>query len=167
MQTGTAIDHLATAPARPKAAKGPAVSSGGMLMGFGVAGAAVGSALAYIAKTVSENPLAILVGLAIAILRVMLPTSIVAWLKLRRRDLSAILEGSGWGINARMRLTSGQSRFFAQRPRYPKGSQGVSRVPWRGIVAGTMLLAALLGGAELLRRHLSAPKATTQPAAKQ
>ena len=49
----------------------------------------------------------------------MLPTAIVAILKLRRRDLSAILEGSGWAINARMRLTFKQAHVFTCRPLLP------------------------------------------------
>ena len=102
-----------------------------MMMGAGVAVAALGSAVAYITKTLSEtNPLAIVLGIVGAVLVVMLPMSIVAILKLRKRDLSAILEGSGWGINARMRLTRKQARFFTERPKYPKGSKGVHRRPW-------------------------------------
>jgi len=55
---------------------------------------------------------------------------VVALIKLRRRDLSAILEGSGWAINARMRLTRRQSRFFTQRPSYPLGAKGTPRRRW-------------------------------------
>jgi len=164
-QAGTALDQLTAADAKPKPAK-PAVGPGGMLMGFGVAGAAVGSALAYIAKTVAEKPLAIVVGLAVAVLLVMLPTSIVAWLKLRRRDLSAILEGSGWGVNARMRLDYHQSRFFTRRPAYPRGSRGLRRAVWRWIILALLCLAALAGTAEVIRRHLTKPNTTTQPASR-
>ena len=55
---------------------------------------------------------------------------LVAWLKLRRRDLSAILEGSDWGINARMRLTHSQALEFTHRPDFPPGSRGVVRRAW-------------------------------------
>jgi hypothetical protein len=95
--------------------------TGNMLMGAGVAIAALGSAMAYITKTLADTSwLAIAIGLLIAVLVVLLPTSIVAILKLRKRDLSAILEGSGWGINARMRLTWKMAKFFSRRPPYPK-----------------------------------------------
>jgi len=94
--------------------------TGSMLMGAGVAVAALGSALAYITKTLADTSwLAIAIGLLAAVLVVLLPTSIVAVLKLRKRDLSAILEGSGWGINARMRLTGKMARFFSRRPPWP------------------------------------------------
>jgi len=170
-QAAATMDRVITAPGAAEAAKPPAkgsgLASGGMLMGFGVAGAAIVSALAYIAKTISQSPLSVVIGLLVGVLLVVLPTSLVAWLKLCKRDLSAILEGSGWAVNARMRLTRKQSRYFTNRPWYPAGTRGVSRIPWRGIVIVALLIAIVLGGGELARRHLArARKAATQPAAK-
>ncbi len=96
----------------------------GMFMGAGVALAAVGSAIAYITKTVADLEQAeILWALGVAVLVVLVPTTLVAALKLRKRDLSAILEGSGWAINPRLRLTPRQRRAFTHRPRLPKGSR--------------------------------------------
>ena len=150
------------------AAKPSGGTSGGMLVGLGVAGAAIGTALAYIAKTLAENPLAVVVGLLIAIVLVILPTCIVAWLKLRKRDLSAILEGTGWAINARMRLTRRQSRTFTHRPRYAPGAKGVSRFPWRTVLALAVLTATLLGAAVLAHQYFKGPNgATTQPVVKE
>ncbi len=167
-QVGGALDRVTSSP--PTAATPQRGSTGGMLMGLGVAGAAVGSALAYIASTLSEKPVAVLIGLLGAVLLVALPSSLIAWLKLRRRDLSAILEGSGWGINARMRLTRAQSRTFTRRPAYPRHSRGTRRVPWGWIVAAVILLALLGGGGEWVRRRLrdrSAPPATAPARAPQ
>jgi len=120
-----AVDRIAPAGEADKAARpSPGASTGGMLMGAGVAVAALGSALAYITKTLAETSwVAIVIGVLAAAVVVLLPTSIVAVLKLRRRDLSAILEGSGWGVNARMRLTWKMARFFSARPPYPRGSE--------------------------------------------
>jgi hypothetical protein len=156
-------------PAKTPAPAAPATPpSGGMLMGLGVASAAIGSALAYITKTLAEtHPVAILVGILAAVLLVMLPTSIVAWLKLRKRDLSAILEGAGWAVNARMRLTRRQSRFFTRRPRYPATARGVHRVPWGTIIAIALLLGALIGGAAGVRWYVGPDRApTSRPAPK-
>lgn len=98
--------------------------AGGLLVGGGVAIAAISSAFAYIAKSLAGvPPWKILVGIGGSILVVMLPITIVAFLKLRKRDLSAILEGSGWGINARMRLTHKQGWFFTEKPKHPPGSK--------------------------------------------
>ncbi|MDP7162831.1 MAG: hypothetical protein QF577_04435 [Phycisphaerae bacterium] len=159
------LDAQAAATIKQAPAQKGGMPSGGMLMGIGVATAALGSALAYITKTFSEtNVWAIVAGIAAAILAVLLPTSIVAVMKLRRRDLSAILEGAGWGINARMRLTGRLGRFFTQRPKYPKGSKGTSRITWPVALVILLVVAVLIGGGYILRRMQGSPKTpTTQP----
>jgi Flp pilus assembly pilin Flp len=123
-----------------------------MLLGGGLAIAALGSALAYITKTLANtNPLAILVGVLVAVLLVMIPISLVAYIKLRKRELSAILEGSGWAINARMRLTRKQGRGFTERPSYPKGTKGVHPMRWGLLIAAVVALAILAGGGYLVK----------------
>jgi hypothetical protein len=107
--------------------------AGGLLAGGGVAVAAVGSAFVYAAKTITSVGLGkLLLGVGGAIVAVVLPISIMALIKLRRRDLSAVLEGAGWGVNARMRLTFSLGRVFTRYPEFPKGAQGVKRwwVTW-------------------------------------
>jgi hypothetical protein len=91
---------------------------GSMLLGGSLAIAALGSAVAFITKSLSEVPwyiiLAVFVGM---VMMVLLPTFVVSLIKLKRRDLSAILEASGWAINTRMRLTLKQGRHFTRQPR--------------------------------------------------
>ena len=124
-------DAQVAAPPQP-AAQGQALAKGGMLLCAGVAVAALGSALAYIVNTLKVMFTdaawwTIPVSILAAVVVVILPTTILACVKLRRRDLSAILEGSGWAINARMRLTRRQSLFFTQRPEYPADARGIRR----------------------------------------
>jgi len=91
--------------------------AGGLLAGGGVAIAALSSALAYISKIASEKGLMLILGgVGGALVAFILPSVILAFIKLRRRDLSAILEGSGWAINTRMKLSHRQARFFTERP---------------------------------------------------
>jgi hypothetical protein len=119
-------------------------AGGGLLVGGGLAVAAVTSAIAYVGKTLANvHYLYILGVLASAIAAVIAPIAVVSLLKLRRRDLSAILEGSGWAINARMRLTRRQKRYFTCKPRYPAGA----RARWRLLrrLALPALAAALVG----------------------
>lgn len=149
---GTAVAEAQSSPQKPDGTATAAPSGqaiGGILMGGGVAIAALGSAWAFIANQVSNlHWYVVVVGVVGAMLAVILPTSILAFLKLRRRELSAILEGSGWAINARMRLTRRQGRFFTQRPSYPRHAKGVRRVSW-WLIAFVVLGAAGLG----LRLH--------------
>lgn len=98
---------------------GGGLQAGSLVAGGGIALAAIGSSLAYVSKIVVEFPAAVGVGLGGAILAVMVPNALLAFIRIRGHDLSAILEGSGWAINARMRLTRTQRRNFTQSPDCP------------------------------------------------
>lgn len=122
-------------------------SMGGTLAGGGIAVAALGSSAAFITNILADlKLLEILAGLATALLAVALPATISAFVKLRRRDLSVILEGSGWGINARMRLTRSQARTFTHAPPWPANTRGVrgSRHWWLWLLLIAALLTAFL-----------------------
>lgn len=105
--------------------------TGSLLAGGGIAIAALGSSVVFIIKTIADlGWMVMLGGLIGAFLAVMLPAVIVAFLKLQRRDLSSMLEGAGWGLNSRMRLTRRQSLTFTRRPAYPPGSKGIPHRSW-------------------------------------
>lgn len=92
-------------------------NTAGLVAGGGVALAALGSAAAFVTGTLARLAWwKILVGLGAIAAAILLPAIIIAVIRLRRRDLSSILEASGWAINARMRLTRRLSRFFTQQP---------------------------------------------------
>lgn len=114
--------------------------SGSMLAGGGVALAALGSSGAFILKTLASLTVpSVLLGLLFFLLICLTPIALVAYLKLRSRDFSAVLEGNEWGINARMRLTQIQARQFTQSPRHPGyvgSSMGVILVMGMIVVAG-------------------------------
>lgn len=130
----------AAPPAAPQAAQNRGLLAGGVLAGGGLAVAALGSAVAFITKTLAGlNWWTIVAGLGGAVLALLLPSMVLAFIKLRRRDLSTVLEGSGWAINARMRLTRRQSHDFTKRPPYPRGARGVRRLWWWLVLIGVVL----------------------------
>jgi len=102
------------------AAPGHQTSVRDLLLGGGLAFAAVGSSLAFIVKTLSEvNPLhlgAAVLGLGSV---VMLSSGLLGYLKLRSRDMSALLEAAGWAVNFRMKLTRRLGRLFTHRRELP------------------------------------------------
>ncbi|MAE62412.1 MAG: hypothetical protein CMJ49_13780 [Planctomycetaceae bacterium] len=168
--TSSAFGQVESAVAQPAATTPPpaqappqqsrAAMTGGLLMGGGVAVAALGSSVAYITKTLSGLDWRwIIGGIGAAILAVMAPAAIVAMVKLRKRDLAAILEGSGWAINAHMRLTLPQRRFFSKNPRFPSGSRGLQR--WRFWVAIAIVVAVIAGAVvgTIKLRRMQAEKA--------
>ncbi|MCK6489992.1 MAG: kinesin [Planctomycetes bacterium] len=96
---------------------------GPILMGGGVAFAAVGSALAYVVAELSRlGPSKIAIGLAALIGILALPSLVLAWIKIRNRNLAVLLEAGGWALNDRLRLTTTLGYLFTRRPDRPLGS---------------------------------------------
>ncbi len=89
---------------------------------------------------------------------------IIAFGKLRRRDLSAILEGSGWAINARMRLTRAQARYFTERPPFPAGARGIRRTRAVAWVIGVALASGAAGILWMTMRGGADPSGVQTPA---
>ena len=173
-QASAAVNQVAAPPpaaAAPAAAPGSKLASGGMLMGAGVALAVVVTALAYIAEKLTKlHWYEIWLGIGGVLVAVLLPTFVLAWLKLRKRDLSAILEGSAWAINARMRLTRKQCRVFTERPRRPRSATLIgSRKTKRIAIAVVVILVLALAGWFVIDRFFidhtnPEPTPTAQPA---
>ena len=116
----------------------------GLLVGLSVSAAAIGSAFAFITKTLTALSRAqAVLGLLGGALVVGIPVTLIAMLKLRRQDLSSLLEGCGWAINARMRFDRAQRRQFTRRPPYPAHATGIpSQHRLKKLVAG-LIVAAL------------------------
>ena len=75
----------------------------------------IGAAFASVMAVVSSMSWwQILVGLVAIVVAVSLPSVILAWFKLRRRDISAILNASGWAINRQMRFSVKRARGFTR-----------------------------------------------------
>lgn len=121
----SAATTATTAPATPPAAGAPAASAEGggglnintLILGGGVALAGVGALAASIFTALKsrEGWLAVLgvVGAVMAF------SALNAWWKLRRRDVSVLLEANGWAINVRTRVTARIAKVFAFTPDLP------------------------------------------------
>jgi len=87
----------------------------------GVALAALSSSLVFVVAQLQQlTLLGFLQTLASMALLVMVPAGLLAALKLRRRNLAVILEGSGWALNDRLLLNSELGRLLTRRPRRPQ-----------------------------------------------
>jgi len=148
-QLQKSTDTLMQAPPKTAAAPAPAtgMASGpaSMLIGLSVSAAAIGSAFAFITKTfagLSSGQL--IAGVFGAAALVAVPVSLIAVLKLRRQDLSALLEGCGWAINARMRFDNVQRRSFTRRKPYPLDATGTPQHAWvkQAVIAAIVVLVA-------------------------
>ena len=72
----------------------------GIFAAIGMAIGYIGSALAGITKTFSDNPLNILIFIIGIILVISGPSMFIAWTKLRKRNLGPMLNANGWAVNA-------------------------------------------------------------------
>ena len=112
-KTGAAL----SAPAETGAARD-------LLLGGSIAIAALGTAFAYITKALSHvKPIHILGVLTVIIIFILLPGIFTGLVKMRKRNMSILLEASGWAVNAHMRLTTTLGHLFTHTPRLPKGAR--------------------------------------------
>lgn len=160
---GKGITEVEASLAAPPAK--PATSTAGglrdLMLGGSVAVAALGSAFAFITKSLATVSLWSVVKVLLGILVVLaLPTLVVAVLKVRRRNLGMFLEACGWSVNAPLRLTRRLGLLFTREPALPKGARRRrfdqsrtllqalpdGRYDWTQWVLG-ILFALLVGGA--------------------
>ncbi len=130
------------AAAQPAAQKG---DKSGMLMGLGIAFAALSSALAFICKTLADmSALSLLISLACVLVVLLTPIVLLAVIRLNRQDLSSLLEGNGWAINARLRLSRKQRKSFSRGGRFPKEALGTPARRFRKFLAWLLAVLVLM-----------------------
>jgi len=127
-------------------------------IGMGMCGAAFASIMAVLS---SMMPLEILLSLVAVVLIVSLPSVILTWFKLRKRDLGAILNASGWAVNREIGLSMKRARSFTRCAHNPFAwLQAVAVVS----VALGLVACSYLGKVYVWRSAMAAPAA--QSAAK-
>lgn len=121
-KTQAAAGTPATTPAAPAVKATPPASNASQMASvatLGISLSFLASAAAAIASAVTHAPLwktgSVVLGI---ILVVSIPSVILAWIRLRNRDLAPILNASGWAVNRAIGLTPRLGRFFTQRANY-------------------------------------------------
>ncbi len=95
-----------------------------LMLGGGLAIAALGSSFAYITKALSEvNLVQVLLSLLGLAMIILIPGIIAGVTKIRKRDMSKLLEASGWAVNVHMRVNTAMGRLFTRAPYLPKGAR--------------------------------------------
>jgi hypothetical protein len=132
MTAGVAQAAQATAEGRGPAAQAFDIAKfAGIFAAIGLALGAVGSALAAAAKgfmglSVEQMPLAV----AGALLVISGPSMLLAYMKLRQRNLGPILEANGWAINGRVRINIPFGHSLTTVAALPKGAEVSLRDPY-------------------------------------
>lgn len=104
------------APVAPQPHRSTPAGIGGFIAGGGFAVAAITSSLALLSSTMANiNPLYLLSAILSVIALVLLPTAILAWIRLRQRDIGKLLEANGWAVNGKIPLTRALGKILTQR----------------------------------------------------
>lgn len=144
----------AVAASQPASAATPAPAPNGAALASSVAALGVGvgmagAACAGLIGLIAGLPLwKVLAGVCAIILLVSLPSVILAWFKLRARDLGAILNAGGWAVNRPLYFSIGLAKTFTRPVKMPMGS-AVARDPYatHGVLKTILLLLVLAGAA--------------------
>jgi hypothetical protein len=124
----------------------------GIFAAIGLALGAIGSALAAVISGFLSLPLwkmpLVLVGLMLIVSG---PSMLLAWFKLRRRNLGPLLDANGWAVNIRARINVPFGASLTGVPRLPPGAtRSMSDpfadrdVPWGPWAAGLAVILLLL-----------------------
>jgi len=121
-----------TAPAAAPPTPFDAAKFAGIFAAIGLALGAIGTAIAsivtgFLRLSWWQMPLAIL-GIMVIISG---PAVVIAWLKLRQRNLGPILDASGWAVNARVKINIPFGRSLTGTATLPPGASRSLQDPYR------------------------------------
>ncbi len=145
------IDAASEAPAEaPKKMEGAALASSVAALGIavGLVGSAIGSLLGVMAGLPAWK---IVAGVLAVMLLVSGPSVILAWFKLRARDLAAILNAGGWAVNRPLHFSMRMARLFTSEASLPDGAVRELNDPYadknglRNTIVVLVILAIVLG----------------------
>ena len=130
-----------------------------MFAAIGLAIGAIGTALAHVVGSIMilawwQVPLALIA----LILVISGPSMIIAFIKLRQRNLAPILDANGWAVNARVKINIPFGGSLTSLARMPEGAERALKDPyaekpwhWRGTLAVLILLAGAAAAVWFLR----------------
>jgi hypothetical protein len=135
-QSDTLLTGVATTTANVDTAKAPEAKKVdvGTVAALGVAVGAIGTfitaMIGYATGIFKLGPLAVLGAIAGIMALISLPNVIIAYLKLRKRNLGPILDANGWAVNAKAKLNIPFGATLTSVARLPPGARRDHRDPW-------------------------------------
>ena len=124
----------------------------GIFAAIGMALGMIGSALASLAKGIfALEWWQIILSFLGLLLTISGPAMIMAWLKLRRRNIAPLLNANGWAINAVSKISIPFGESLTEIAQYPKlrlkdpyAKSGMSA--WKKVLISIITIAAIIGG---------------------
>ncbi len=128
VQAATKVEKAATAPPPPPE---PAKKvDPGLVAALGVGAAGIGGMLGGIVASFLNLKSMMPLGVVAIILIISGPSMLLAWLKLRKRNLGPILDANGWAVNARARINVPFGRSLTRVASLPAGARYDSADPF-------------------------------------
>jgi hypothetical protein len=129
-------------PAEPKKIDTGTVAALGV--GVGAIATVLGGFVAGFVKLVPWQMVLAVIGIILVISG---PSMLIAWLKLRKRNLGPILDANGWAVNAKAKLTVPFGKALTQVAKLPAGSErdltdpyAEKKSPWPTIIVLALIL---------------------------
>ncbi len=145
-QAATAPVTVAPPPAAPTPPPGKKIDLG-TVAAIGVAIGGIGTLVGALLSTMFGLGKWLPLGLAAVVLMISGPSMLLAWLKLRQRNLGPILDANGWAINSRARINVTFGAAMTELAAIPTGSRrslsdpfADRTPPWRLYIALSTLL---------------------------
>ncbi len=120
----------------------------GIFAAIGLALAAIGTALAALGKFAFATWYNPIILIAAVIILISGPSMLLAWLKLRKRNLGPVLNANGWAINSDVKVNTTFGKTLTSMAKYPKvvaADPFADKKPplWRRILCWVLILAVL------------------------
>ena len=123
-------------------------------MALGMIGTALVTVFAGLAKLSWWQLLLVFVAILLVISG---PSMIMAWLKLRRRNLAPVLNANGWAVNADSIISVPFGRKLTEQVKFPFTKIPGKKNPWVVTVITLLIIAGLGVGGWFLYQHLTKP----------
>lgn len=114
---------------------------------FGAIGTFFATLLAYVTGLVKLGPLAVAGALIAVVLVISGPSMILAYIKLRKRNLGPVLDANGWAVNANARISVPLGAALTHIAKLPPGSHrelfdpyAEKKSPWPTIIILALVL---------------------------
>lgn len=92
----------------------------GIFAAIGLAVGAIGGALAALGGFVAAKWYNVLLLVAAVVILISGPSMLLAWLKLRKRNLGPVLNANGWAINSKIKINTTFGATLTSMAKYPK-----------------------------------------------
>ncbi|MBQ8702774.1 MAG: hypothetical protein IJ524_00160 [Bacteroidales bacterium] len=170
--TAAPAEGAAPAAADKKAAPFDIAKFAGIFAAIGLAFGAIGAALGMLGGFITAKWYNVILLVAAVVILISGPSMLLAWLKLRKRNLGPVLNANGWAINSDVKVNTTFGKTLTSMAKYPKvvaaDPFADKKTPlWRRILCWLLILAVAFVLIFRLAAHrwVWQPKPVKQPVA--